>query len=333
MRTKADPRKVFVIHGRNLAAREQMGVFLRSLGLVPINFGDLRAQMGGTPTIADIVEQGMSEAQGVIALMTADEFSALRPAFRRKTDDADDTSRWQARPNVIFEAGMAFGRDRNRVVFVLLGDVRLFTDLAGVHVLRPTNDPKGDRSVLRGTLGQGMRCAIEPHSSDWMTSGDFEGCIMVASESARDPFTVLEATYSDEDVGRRVAAYREVLASVAALRAAMDILETDFDWNTAPSPEAFAPTNDLHQKAVSQIERNRADTGSTFADAARAVIEFWDTCRNHMWERMYDAQPILPSVEQRLQALHEAIPDSYRDRVAPGHFEDLKRRQVSSSSS
>lgn len=186
---KADPRKVFIIHGRNLEARTQMGVFVRALGLIPINFADLRASMGGTPTIAEIVECGMNQAQGVIALITADESAALRPEYRTPHDAADQLARWQARPNVIFEAGMAFGRDRKRVVFVLLGKPSLFTDVAGVHVLRPTNDPTGDRGVLRSTLAQGMQCTIELQSSDWMTAGDFETCVAELSGLAPpDPF-------------------------------------------------------------------------------------------------------------------------------------------------
>ena len=30
-----NPKKVFIIHGRNMEARAQLGVFVRSLGLVP----------------------------------------------------------------------------------------------------------------------------------------------------------------------------------------------------------------------------------------------------------------------------------------------------------
>lgn len=184
-----DPKKVFIIHGRNTKARDELGIFVRSLGLSPINFMDLRASMGGTPTVAEIVERGMDQAQGVIALITADEYAAVRPDFRYPHDQFDEIQRWQARPNVIFEAGMAFGRDRKRVVFVLLGNPKLFTDVAGIHVLRPNNDPSSDRATLRTTLSRGMGCDIELHSTDWMRSGDFETCVKLLPEvSPRDPF-------------------------------------------------------------------------------------------------------------------------------------------------
>lgn len=189
-----DPKSVFVIHGRNTKAREEMGSFLRACGLKPINFGDLRAELGGTPTIDRIVEEGMARAQGVVALFTADEYASLRPSFRAPSDHGTQVERWQARPNVIFEAGMAFGRDRDRVVFVLLGNPQLFTDVAGVHVLRPTNDVHGDRTVFRDTLRKGMRCGVED-SSDWMKAGDFEGCIQFPGDPVpHDSFAQQGAT-------------------------------------------------------------------------------------------------------------------------------------------
>lgn len=147
-----DAKSVFVIHGRNDKARKEMCVFLRAWGLQPINFGDLRAEMGGTPTIDRIVEEGMRRAKGIVALFTPDEYSTLAEKLRNPHDDEEAKARWQSRPNVIFEAGMAFGKDRNRVVFVVLGDTKLFTDVAGVHCLRPTNSVPGDRTVFHDTL-------------------------------------------------------------------------------------------------------------------------------------------------------------------------------------
>lgn len=185
-RRAPDPRGVFLIHGRNLRARKEMAIFLRACGLEPILFDELRAEMGAAPTIAEVVEQGMHRAQGVVALFTPDEYAALRSEYRDARDAGDALRRWQARPNVIFEAGMAFGRDRRRVVFVLLGEPRLFTDVDGISVLYPTNDPKGDRGILRDTLGKGTRCTVKD-SREWMDAGDFEACVD-ATPPLVDPF-------------------------------------------------------------------------------------------------------------------------------------------------
>lgn len=176
-----------MIHGRNLEARKQMGIYLRALGLEPLNFDDLRAGLGGTPTIADIVMAGMAQAQGVVALFTADEYAALKPDLRGG-ETGETVERWQSRPNVLFEAGIAFGIDRKRVVIVKIGKVSLPSDFGGIHALSPTNDMSGHRNTLRITL-RGMGCSVGD-GSDWMKDGDFEAAATVglSGVSPRDPF-------------------------------------------------------------------------------------------------------------------------------------------------
>lgn len=175
-------RSVFVIHGRNGQAATEMHKFIAALGLHSIDFYELRSRMGGTPTVAEIVTRGMDEAHVVIALFTSDEYAQLRPEFKRAGESESDAARWQARPNVIFEAGMAFGRAPSRVLFVLLGSVQLFTDVAGIHVLRPTNDTRGDRSTLRKTL-RNMGCPVSDNER-WQDAGDFEGPVKELSNAA-----------------------------------------------------------------------------------------------------------------------------------------------------
>jgi predicted nucleotide-binding protein len=186
-RNEPDRKKVFVIHGRHMAARKQMGIFLRALGLEAINFDDLRASLGGTPTVADIVARGMEEAYGVVAMITPDEYATLRPDLCNKGESGEMVERWQARPNVMFEAGMAFMKDRNRVVFVKFGKVSLFSDVAGIHILSPTNDVTRDRRVLRKTL-KSMGCDVND-LDEWHEAGDFDAVIGGLPEvSTRSPF-------------------------------------------------------------------------------------------------------------------------------------------------
>jgi len=179
---RADPRKVFVIYGRNTAAREQMKLFLRALGLTPIWVRDVRDHMGGTAHVIDVVARGMKEAQAVLALVTPDEFASLHHELREAGETGEAVERWQARPNVLFEAGIAFGRDRERVAFVVFGDAKLFSDVAGVHIFQPTNDsgPDSQRAQLRDLFGNGLKCAINA-SHDWMTAGDFDKVLTAAN--------------------------------------------------------------------------------------------------------------------------------------------------------
>ncbi len=194
----ADPKKVFIIHGRNLAARTQMEHFLRALDLEPIDFDQLASGQGGMAFIGDIVRAGLKQAQGIVVLFTPDEYAALRTGHRETHDKGDDILRWQARPNVIFEAGIAYGIAQERTVLVTLGaDVSLFSDVNGIHIVRLGNDSGSRSSFLQKLIGIG--CAVNTRSTTWTSperSGDFVSCIdkdgpkFQKEVSPRDPFRV-----------------------------------------------------------------------------------------------------------------------------------------------
>lgn len=193
----ADPKKVFIIHGRNIAAKNAVEHFVQSLGLESLEFDQVSADLGGSAFVGDVVRAGLERAQGIIALFTPDELSTLRPDHRGTRDKAEDVQRWQARPNVIFEAGMAYGMDPRRTVLVTIGgEISLFSDVGGVHVVRLTNT--SGRSTLRQKL-IGMGCAVVERADAWTDparSGDFEACIAALSEvSPSDPFAEPAAPY------------------------------------------------------------------------------------------------------------------------------------------
>jgi predicted nucleotide-binding protein len=186
-----DPRKVFIIHGRNTSARIAIEHFLRSLNLQPIDFDELAAAQGGTAFVGDIVRAGLEQAQGIVALFTPDEYSALRSDQRGGRDKPEDIQRWQARPNVIFEAGMAYGIAPKRTVLVTVGtDVALFSDVNGVHIVRLDNGVNSRGSFRHKLMGMG--CEIDKGTHAWTDpaqAGDFEACITALQEvSPRDPF-------------------------------------------------------------------------------------------------------------------------------------------------
>jgi predicted nucleotide-binding protein len=188
-----NPKRVFVIHGRNLRAFDAMRDFLRALGLDPWNFDDLVAEIGGSPFIGDVVREGLSKAKAVVALFTPDEYSTLRGDLTAGgADKPVDKARWQARPNVIFEAGMALGIDEEKTILVTLGsDVSLFSDVNGRHIVQLDNGVKS-RDRLRAKL-EGRGCRVEL-KSDWTTTGDFEGCSIVASTAAPASPSAVPAT-------------------------------------------------------------------------------------------------------------------------------------------
>jgi len=122
-----------------------------------------------TPYIGNVIDVGFEAAQAIVVLLTPDDIAYLRPEYAGDGDPDCEPS-GQARPNVLFEAGMAMGRQPARTVLVELGQVRAFTDVAGRHVLRLDNSAAKRREVgtRLGTAG----CSVDWTGEDWMTAGD-----------------------------------------------------------------------------------------------------------------------------------------------------------------
>lgn len=172
-----DSKRVFVVYGRNTAAYNAIVLFLQSLRLEPRDFLEVRNELKGAPFIGNIVRAGMDRAQATLVLFTPDEHAFLRPGLDRPNDPSKDRQRWQSRPNVLFEAGMALAIDETRTIPVTLGDVALPSDLDGRHVIRLSNDVAA-RASLKDAL-EAAGCDVH-QSGKWFDSklaGDFDACI------------------------------------------------------------------------------------------------------------------------------------------------------------
>lgn len=190
-----DSSLVFIIHGRNERAVAATTLFLRAIGLSSLPFKRVLADLGGSPFVGDVVRAGVSRAHAVICLITADEFAVLRPEFREPGELGASVRRWQARPNVIFEAGMALAMKEDRTILVRIGNAEVFSDVFGRHVLRLDNTAES-RGDLRDRL-IGMGCSVDHRATDWLkptVSGDFDAAVAAVSETMpRDPFGSAEA--------------------------------------------------------------------------------------------------------------------------------------------
>ncbi len=167
-----NPRSVFVVHGRNSSMRDAMFAFLRSINLAPIEWTQAVELTGkGSPYIGEILDAAFDHAQAIVVLMTPDEVAYLQPRYASGDDDPETFPAAQARPNVLFEAGMALGRDAERTVMVEVGEVRPFSDVAGRHVVR-LNDSASSRQALAQRL-ETAGCDVDLTGTDWHTAGDF----------------------------------------------------------------------------------------------------------------------------------------------------------------
>lgn len=190
-RPKARPREtprrrgttVFVVHGRDLAARDAVFSFLRSLALKPLEWNQaLRLTKKGSPYVGEILDAAFREAAAIVVLLTPDDEARLRTAFRQPSDPAHERNlTGQARSNVLFEAGMAFGKDPNSTILVQLGQLRPFSDVGGRHVIHLANSPASRQEFATKLANAG--CNVDTSGTDWLTAGKFD--TFVAPRSRR----------------------------------------------------------------------------------------------------------------------------------------------------
>lgn len=166
-----EPRTVWVVHGRNTDARDGLFAFLRSLNLKPLEWTQaVQATGSGAPYIGDVLDKAFEAAQAVVVLFTPDEIAYLRSEYASGPDDDQTQPAAQARPNVLFEAGMAFGRHPERTILVEMGQVRAFSDVEGRHAVRLDN-ALARRKELAQRL-QTAGCNVDMSGDDWLSAGD-----------------------------------------------------------------------------------------------------------------------------------------------------------------
>lgn len=172
MTDEIDPRSVFVVHGRNEPLRRAMFDFLRAINLAPLEWSSAVALTGeGSPYIGQILDAAFANAAAIVVLMTPDEVAYLQPRYADGDTDPETEPAPQARPNVLFEAGMALGRNAKRTVLVEIGTVRPFSDVAGRHAIRLSNEVSRRQELAKRLETAG--CAVSLEGTDWHTTGDF----------------------------------------------------------------------------------------------------------------------------------------------------------------
>ena len=204
LRPPSDSREVFVVHGRNDAARNALFEFLRAIDLHPLEWSEVGQATGkASPYIGEILDVAFAQAHAVVVLFTPDDEARLREPFRWDEDptyEAELTG--QARPNVLFEAGMAMAWAPGRTVLVEIGTLRPFTDIAGLHIIRLDGS-----SERRQELAQRLRtagCPVNLDGTAWHSAGDFEDALSIISQMVSpsavepDPTTSRDSQLSED---------------------------------------------------------------------------------------------------------------------------------------
>ncbi len=183
-----DPKRVFVVHGRDLPLARSLFDFLRALGLDPIEWGEAMSMTGeATPYVGSVLEAGFERAKAVVVLLTPDEEVRIRAGLLGAAEGPEQG--FQSRPNVIFESGRAFATHPESTILVSVGDLRPFSDVVGRHVLRLDNSAE-----IRNELASRLETAGCPvrRGSHYLRAGDFVAplCtpeVLAGDSSARAP--------------------------------------------------------------------------------------------------------------------------------------------------
>ncbi|MET4384293.1 putative nucleotide-binding protein [Bradyrhizobium sp. F1.4.3] len=164
---------VFVVHGRDGALRKSMFDFLRALGLAPQEWQQaLAAAKGNNPYVGNVIDEVMDQAQAVVVMLSPDDLVQLKDQFVGPDErNSEGKPQGQARPNVLFEAGMAMARHVEKTVMVRIGRIKPFSDVFGRHIpaLGEDFDSRNDFANRLEKAG----CKVNRIGTDWAKTGVF----------------------------------------------------------------------------------------------------------------------------------------------------------------
>jgi predicted nucleotide-binding protein len=167
---------IFVVHGRDVQLNADMFAFLRAIGLNPLEWSQaIKAAKGANPHVDDIISNAMDSVQGVLVMFSPDEDARLKSKFLVPADKKKGLNKLdgQARPNVIFEAGLALGAHSKKTLLVQVGDMRDISDIAGKHLIHLSNDA-ASRKELAQRLQSKLKFKVDTTGNDWLKIGNFD---------------------------------------------------------------------------------------------------------------------------------------------------------------
>lgn len=173
-KSRAPGKFVWIVHGRDDRLRRAMFDFVRSLGLQPLEWASaVKATRKGSPYVGEVLDKAFAKASAVVVLMTPDDEAQLKKEHWQMGEEAYEKKLMgQARPNVLFEAGIAFGTHPSQTILVEMGKCRPFTDTLGRLIVR-MNDSAPKRKELADRLSA-AGCEIDLSDNNaWMEAGDF----------------------------------------------------------------------------------------------------------------------------------------------------------------
>src|SRR5712691_1170067 len=167
-------RNVFVVYGRDEAARKAIFEYLRALDLRPLQWESLVQETGrAAPSLSEAVRQGLLVSTAVIVLMTAEDIVRLHPDLHgRQESQAETADNMQARPNVLLELGMALAVKPDQTLILFIGQQRPVTDLGGLNYIQIQSGSDWRSKVANRLEKAG--CPVDRSGQDWLRAGGFD---------------------------------------------------------------------------------------------------------------------------------------------------------------
>lgn len=181
---------VFVVYGRNKAARHAIFNFLRALKLHPLQWSQAAALTGkASPTTLEVVAAGLAASQCAVLLFTADDSVQLRPSLGQEAPS------FQPRPNVLLEAGYALATvGPERTILVRAGASREVSDLAGLDYVHLRDEPHMRNAFVERLRAAG--CVPDTSGGDYLRP-EMTGSFEAAFDDDDQPNVLMRGGYTD----------------------------------------------------------------------------------------------------------------------------------------
>ena len=164
---------LFVVHGRDAKLNEDMFGLLRALGLNPIEWSKAVAKTrGNNPDVDKIIAGQMKSVQGIVVMISPDEQAKLKAKFSDPGEPSERQFGDQARPNVLFEAGWAFGAYPSKTLLVRVGKTRPISDLGGKHIMKLSNSAASRKEFAQRL--EKMKFKVDTEGTSWLTEFNFD---------------------------------------------------------------------------------------------------------------------------------------------------------------
>jgi hypothetical protein len=175
MELTANPKKVFVVHGRHSRINDDFFSLLQALHLEPVGWSEAAVSVSGKvgPYFGEILSSTFSQAQAAVILLMPDDLVISKKPSHCENGEADEKTPFsQPGANVIFQAGLFFGHNPQRTVIIEIEQLTPFSKIHGGQILHLDNS-----FIQRQELAYRLRaagCNVNTDGSDWLSVGNFQ---------------------------------------------------------------------------------------------------------------------------------------------------------------